>query len=32
MTKNQLIIEGHDKTPLVKFWNWGCNIYYKNPE
>ena len=32
MKKKKLIIEGHDKTPLVKFWNWGWNIYYKNPE
>lgn len=32
MKKNKLIIEGHDKNPLVKFWNWGWNIYYKNPE
>lgn len=30
--KNKLIIEGHDKNPLVKFWNWGWSIYYKNPE
>lgn len=30
--KNKLIIEGHDKNPLVKFWNWGWGIYYKNPE
>ena len=32
MKKNKIIIEGHDKNPLVKFWNWGWNIYYKNPE
>ena len=32
MKKNKLIIKGHDKNPLVKFWNWGWNIYYKNPE
>lgn len=32
MKKNKLIIEGHDKNPLVKFWNWGWNIYYKNSE
>lgn len=32
MKKNKLIIDGHDKNPLVKFWNWGWNIYYKNPE
>ena len=32
MKKNKLIIEGHDKNPLVKFWTWGWNIYYKNPE
>ena len=32
MKKNKLIIEWHDKNPLVKFWNWGWNIYYKNPE
>ena len=30
--KNKLIIEGHKKNPLVKFWNWGWGIYYKNPE
>ena len=30
--KNKLIIEGHEKNPLVKFWNWGWGIYYKNPE
>ncbi len=28
----KLIIEGHDKNPFVKFWNWGWGIYYKNPE
>lgn len=28
----KLIIKGHDKNPLVKFWNWGWGIYYKNPE
>ena len=27
-----LIITGHDKNPLVKFWNWGWGIYYGNPE
>ena len=27
----KLIIEGHDKNPFVKFWNWGWGIYYKNP-
>lgn len=36
MNKNnstgKLIIKGHDKNPLVKFWNWGWGIYYKNPE
>ena len=32
MKKNKLIIEGHDKNLLVKFWNCGWNIYYKNPE
>lgn len=35
MSKNQtgkLIIKGHDNNPLVKFWNWGWGIYYKNPE
>lgn len=32
MKKNKLILEGHDKNPLVKFWNWGWNIYYKNLE
>ena len=30
--KNKLIIEGHEKNPFVKFWNWGWGIYYKNPE
>lgn len=30
--KGKLIIEGHDKNPVVKFWNWGWAIYYKNPE
>ena len=30
--EKRLIIKGHDKNPLVKFWNWGWNIYYKNPE
>lgn len=29
---HKLIIEGHEKNPLVKFWNWGWGIYYKNPE
>lgn len=28
----KLIIEGHEKNPFVKFWNWGWGIYYKNPE
>lgn len=28
----KLIIKGHDKNILVKFWNWGWGIYYKNPE
>ncbi len=30
--EKKLIIKGHDKNPLVKFWNWGWGIYYKNPE
>jgi putative flippase GtrA len=30
--EKRLIIKGHDKNPFVKFWNWGWNIYYKNPE
>ena len=30
--KGFLIIEGHDKNPFVKFWNWGWGIYYDNPE
>lgn len=30
--KHKLIIEGHDNNLFVKFWNWGWNIYYKNPE
>ena len=29
--KKKLIIKGHDKNPFVKFWNWGWEIYYKNP-
>lgn len=32
MNDKKLIIKGHDKNPLVKFWNWGWGIYYKNPE
>ena len=32
MEERKLIIKGHDKNPLVKFWNWGWGIYYKNPE
>jgi putative flippase GtrA len=28
----KLIIKGHDKNPLVKFWNWGWGIYSFNPE
>ena len=28
----KLIIKGHDKNPLVKFWNWGWGIYYSNTE
>lgn len=28
----KLIIEGKSNNPLVKFWNWGWGIYYKNPE
>lgn len=30
--KKKLIIKGHDKNLLVRFWNWGWNIYYNNPE
>ena len=30
--EKKLIIKGHDKNILVKFWNWGWGIYYKNPE
>ncbi|MBE6160869.1 MAG: GtrA family protein [Firmicutes bacterium] len=30
--KGKLIIEGHEKNPFIKFWNWGWGIYYKNPE
>jgi putative flippase GtrA len=30
--QKKLIIKGHDNNPFVKFWNWGWNIYYKNPE
>lgn len=30
--EKKLIIKGHEKNPFVKFWNWGWNIYYKNPE
>lgn len=30
--EKKLIIKGHDKNPFVKFWNWGWEIYYKNPE
>ena len=30
--KGKLIIEGHDKNPFIKFWNWGWEIYYKKPE
>lgn len=29
---HKLIIKGHDKNIIVKFWNWGWGIYYKNPE
>lgn len=34
MSKNErkLIIKGHDKNLLIKFWNWGWGIYYNNPE
>ncbi len=32
VTEKKLIIKGHDHNPLVKFWNWGFNIYYKNPQ
>lgn len=28
----KLIIKGHEKNILVKFWNWGWSIYYTNPE
>jgi len=28
----RMIIKGHEKNPLVKFWNFCWNIYYKNPE
>ena len=30
--EKKLIIKGHDNNPFVKFWNWGWNIYYKNPQ
>lgn len=30
--EKKLIIKGHEKNPFVRFWNWGWNIYYKNPE
>lgn len=30
--ERKLIIKKHTNNPLVKFWNWGWNIYYKNPE
>lgn len=32
MQEKKLIIKGHEKNPFVKFWNWGWEIYYKNPE
>lgn len=32
MSNKKLIIKGHDKNLLVRFWNWGWGIYYKNPE
>ena len=30
--EKKLLIKGHEKNPLVIFWNWGWGIYYKNPE
>ena len=30
--EKKLIIKGHQNNPFVKFWNWGWNIYYKNPQ
>lgn len=30
--EKKLIIKGHEKNPFVIFWNWGWEIYYKNPE
>lgn len=30
--EKKLIIKGHEKNIFVKFWNFGWNIYYKNPE
>ena len=32
MKDKKLIIKGHDKNPIVIFWNWGWGIYYKNTE
>lgn len=29
--ERKLIIKGHNNI-FVKFWNWGWNIYYDNPE
>lgn len=30
--EKKLIYKGKKKNPIIKFWNWGWNIYYKNPE
>lgn len=30
--EKKLIIKNDRNNPIIKFWNWGWNIYYKNPE
>ena len=30
--EKKLIIKNDKNNLIIKFWNWGWNIYYKNPE
>lgn len=30
--EKKLIIKHHTNNIFIRFWNWGWNIYYKNPE
>lgn len=32
MSEKKMIIKKPSNNIFIKFWNWGWNIYYKNPE